>query len=43
MKNTFSTAEVAVLSSRSININYVGECICNLPCLQNMRKAMEKP
>lgn len=43
MKNTFSTAQVAVLSSRSININYVGECISNLPCLQNMRKATEKP
>jgi len=31
------------VSSRSININYVGECISNLPCLQNMRKATKKP
>jgi len=30
-------------TSRTININYVGECISNLPCLQNMRRATEKP
>jgi len=43
MKNTISTAQVAVLSSRSIDKNYVEDCISNLPCLQNMRKATEKP
>jgi len=30
------------VSSRTININYVGECISNVPCLQHMRKATEK-